>query len=102
MANKKILLSFGTIIIVLVAAVTVFVVLRSQQPTTENTGPENQTNSASLPAATGNIDDAVQAILGSVTEDETALADEESDSSYINYDAREFNSFGQSYDGTGL
>ncbi len=62
------------------------------QPTVQNQPKE------SLPKATGNIDDTVNALLLEASADETLAAEEDLDNELATIDDSEINNFGQFYD----
>lgn len=60
--------------------------------------PQPTTAPSQLPKATGNVDDAVAAILQGVSDEQLFLSEEDSDTSLITLDDQEIANFGQAYD----
>ena len=91
--NWKIVIPVGlAIIVVAIFAYTQFVMKAPQYATETTTGEE-----IALPQATGNVDDAVNAILAAVLNEQSVLQTEESDASLITSDTQAISDFGQSY-----
>ncbi|PJE69457.1 MAG: hypothetical protein COU98_01965 [Candidatus Staskawiczbacteria bacterium CG10_big_fil_rev_8_21_14_0_10_38_10] len=63
----------------------------------KKTTPEAGQGETILPKATGNIDDAANAMLGELTDVETTLSDVDGDVFIVVDDGKEISDFGQSY-----
>ncbi len=85
-----------------IVAVVAIVVIATQFGTKAPQAPvareERQEQPFTVKPATGNIDDAVNAILAGVSEDQALFADTEKDADLIASDSQEISDFGQSYD----
>jgi len=92
--NWKVVIPVGlAIIVVAILAYTQFVKKAPQYATETTTGEE-----IVLPQATGNVDDAANAILAAVVNEQSILQTEEGDASLITSDSQTISDFGQSYD----
>ncbi len=85
-----------------IIAVVVVVLLSSYQfgtkaPQAPITAPSQELTVAVTKPATGNVDDAVNAILAAVSDDQALFADVEKDAALVNADSQELSNFGQSY-----
>lgn len=60
---------------------------------------EEETDENSLPKPTGNIDDTVDTIINSLSDEESLIKDEK-DAGLIDVESQELSDFGQSYDET--
>ncbi len=92
MTVKSKLLIFAALIIIAL----IVVILSYYYPVKTITPPSGQGEEV-LPKATGNVDDAADAVLQELTDVETIISDIDSDVSLITDDEQEISDFGQSY-----
>ncbi len=84
------------ILAVLIIVAAIAVALSYYYPVKTITPPSGQ-EEAVLPKATGNVDDAADAVLQELTDVETIVSDIDNDVSLVVDDEREISDFGQSY-----
>ena len=104
--NWKVFAPLGIIIIVaalLLIGYSQFVGMEAQQDTAKKIPPQEQPITekkqpiVAAPPATGNVDDAVDAILTEIVDDQALFADTEKDAELITADSQTISDFGQSY-----
>ncbi|MDP3734954.1 MAG: hypothetical protein Q8R39_00825 [bacterium] len=101
--NWKIWAPLGIIVLVALVAIGFS---KSEVPQAPVTGEprqapvvreESQAQPAAIAPATGNVDDAVNAILASISDDQSLFAEAEKDAALIDADSQAISDFGQSY-----
>ena len=85
----------NTVIFIIIVAVVILAVIAffPKQKPSQNQPPK--TTEITPPAATGNVDDLVNATLSEISDEELLIKEEENDTSFITLDSKEISDFGQ-------
>lgn len=96
--NWKIMVPLIIILVIAAGLIYYQFGIKPLQPqyTTEKAMPE-QTAKITPPAATGNTDDAINALIQDATNEQVLATEEDADASLIDLDRQEISNFGQSY-----
>lgn len=97
------LMKWGIVIPLLIVVLAIIVFGATYFTGSENAGEYSFKSGAEKvvvpePQSTGNVDDAINAVLDFSSAEDILFADEENDAALINIDNQEINDFGQSYD----
>lgn len=99
------IVSVASLVIALIAVIIGWQMVSSNSqisfsPTSPSNQPTNQDDNLviSKVSATGDIDDAINAILQAALLEDALLADEDNDADYYDYDAQAASDFGQAND----
>lgn len=97
MAGKEKLIIFIVFIIAIAAIILSYFYIWPEE-TTQILGPSRKLKEGiTPPPATGNIDNAADAIIKELDDIEITLSEEKGDTAFITGDSREISDFGQSY-----
>lgn len=88
------------VIIVVVVGIVLYCLLLEKPPVSEVPGPGEIPPPEDVipPAATGNVDDIVDALMKELSDEESVLTEEEGDAALVTSDSQEIADFGQSVD----
>lgn len=93
MSSKATILIIIAVVLIIIGA---FVIYRPASPATEQLTDQGKTAEAELPQATGNINDAINAILDEAFGEEAFVTDEDIEASLVDAEDKEIDAFGQS------
>ncbi len=98
--NWKLFLPIGIVVVILVVVLFVWLETKVPQIAVEKTPSPLAEKLEVLPPATGNVNDAVNAILIAVDNELPILDDYDNDAFLVTVDSQEVSDFGQAYDET--
>jgi hypothetical protein len=97
MNPKKWMIAVAVIVVVLIIAAILFYIYSPKLEMNTSLFPgQVKSKSVTPPEATGNIDDAVNAIMMETTDESSIINEENQDAAIISQDSQEIKNFGQS------